>query len=254
MLCELNAWLWERSGESVDTLTEDKNEHRFGKLIVSRAISRGKIIVLKFLIMFMGGFFLLAGIYALPNNIGGLLPIALGLVVIVTAFVSAPGRREFRIYEEGFVSIRGEVEESVHFSEVSSIGHELIGQRLVPRIKLKNSQKIMSIYLPIHGRWFNWFLKLGYSYAAWRFRDSEKLQTMTFSFGSALRLENSVFLYNRGSKRRPIETTWHVNEVQSVTISPKRVSFHLKEGNYNIHVDKVENFHIIPYIIESLNS
>jgi len=248
----------------MDTSTVDKYEHNFGKLIASLEISKGLVIFGKIQVMFLGGFILLAGIYTVSDNIGGLFLIALGLGVLITmviAFVQTPsGLREVRIYEEGFVSIKGKVEESVHFSEISSIGHEIGGPGQVyahlptPIIRLKNKEKPLSIYMTINGQRFDLFLKLGHAYAAWRFKDFklEKLKAINLSFGSRLMLKDSVFIYNVG---RPRETTWHVSEIQSVTINPKHLEFQVKnEGYLSIHVDKIENFHIIPYIVERLNS
>ena len=248
----------------MDTSTVDKYEHNFGQLIVSLGISKGLVIFGKIQAMFLGGFFLLAGIHTVPDNIGGLLLIALGLGVLIPmliTFVKTPGaRREVRIYEEGFVSIKGKMEESVHFTDISSIGHRLGGpgqvyaQLPTPIIRLKNKEKPLSIYMTLNGQRFDLFLKLGDAYAAWRFKDfePEKLKAMNLSFGSRLMLKNSVFIYNVG---RPRETTWHVSETQSVTINPKHLEFQVKKDGYlSIHIDKIENFHIIPYIVKRLNS
>jgi len=239
--------------------TVDKCEHHFGELIVSHGVSRAAAILQKAMFIFLGGFFLLAGVYSflvLGNIISGVLLVILGLAGSIPMLTVPGGRREVRVYEEGFVSIQGEKEESVHFSEVSSIGHQqsgVYGRQPIPKIRL-NEGKNMAIYVPIQGDKFDWFLKLGHAYATWLFKDfsPKKLQTMDLDFGSRLRLKNSVFIFNEESPRA---TKWRVSEIQEVTISPKTLDFQLgKKGAISIRVDKVENFHIIPHIVERLNS
>jgi len=236
----------------------DEYEHRFGKLIVNREVSKATVFLQRALLIFLGGFLMLAGFYIMPSNIpGGLVLIILGLAGSTPMLMTPGGRREVRVYEEGFVSIQGKREDLIHFSEVSSIGHELrgvYGRQPIPKIRLKNREKPMSLYVPIQGEQFDWFLKLGHAYATWLFRGfkPEKLKTMNLSFGSRLVLDNSDFICDVG---RPRATKWHVSEIQDVTISPKSLDFQLgNKGCISLQVDKIENFHIIPYIVESLNS
>jgi len=243
-------------GESVETATVDQYDHNFGELVVSQGISNGVVMLQKGIFIFMGGFFLLTGIYSLSINMfGGLFLIVLGIGGSAPTLMTPGGRKEVRVYEEGFVTIRGNKEKLVHFSEILSIGHELkgvYGRQPVPKVRIKNMEKLMPIYVPIQGQGFDWFLKFGRAYAEWRFKDykTEELRKMDLSFGHRLRFENSVFIFNEG---RPRETTWRVSEIKDVVISPKTLDFQLgSKGIISIHVDKVENFHIIPYIVERL--
>jgi len=245
--------------KKMETTTGDKHEHHFGELVVSHGISQVKIIMQKTIFIIMGGFVLLTGIYSflvLENIIGGLLIIILGLTGSIPILIAPGGDREVRVYEEGFVSVRGEKVESVHFSEISGIGHKqggVYGRQATPKIRL-NGEEIMSIYVPIHGDQFNWFLQLGHAYATWRFKDAkpEELQTLDLSFGPRLRIKDSVFIFNDG---RPRAAKWSVNEIQDVSISPKSLDFQIGDkGSISIRVDKIEDFHIIPYIVERFNN